>query len=83
MEITFYGDLRAYAIHTIKDDSIPAEAPVWIAIHPELLGCVAQGDSETEAIRILLTEVAPEYAAFMRERGATMPAPNSHLPITR
>lgn len=82
MGITVFSNLdgSVYAIHTFTDEYTTG-GQCWIAEHPELDGCFAQGDTEVEAIRNLV-EVTEMWLEHMREYNLPIPKPNSHLTRT-
>ena len=70
-EIAYYVKLP-YAID-IKADECGGQV-CYIAEHPELYGCMAQGDTPGEAVRNL-REAREEYIAALLEAGVEVPQP--------
>lgn len=69
-----YMSLR-YAIE-IKPDEC-GDTPCYMAYHPELRGCMAQGDTPEEALANLI-EARSEYIALLLSRGVAAPLPSMH-----
>jgi len=54
----------------------------YLAAHPELIGCIAQGERAEEAMENL-QEVTYEYILSLLEDGIPIPLPSSRLTGTR
>ncbi len=65
---------RAYAVHLMRDLSVDGRT-VYVAGHPELPGCVADGDTAEEALSNLRV-AAVEFIASLIEDGLAVPPPN-------
>lgn len=63
-------DYLTVASKTVATDG----SPCYLAIHPELPGCMASGDSEAEALENL-DDARQLYLAVLAERG--LPAPRA------
>ena len=66
-----------YVRVTLRDEYTDG-TPCYIAYHPELPGCMAQGDTPQEA-RAELESVCPEWIAHLEQDGSSAPAPGSAL----
>ncbi len=70
-----------YSIEMMKDVTTDGEAEVYLLRHPELEGCMAQGESIEEA----MTELHParyEYILSLLEDGLPVPAPVAKQTLT-
>ena len=82
VKIEFLGDLdgKVYAM-TVFEDEYTTGGKCYVARHPELYGCKAQGDTIREAMTNL--EIArADYIWALQSIGEPIPAPNSHRSIT-
>lgn len=74
---------QPYSVTTFQDELSDETGQVWIAIHPELEGCVAQGNTEAEAIENL-NEVRIEYILSLLRRSFDVPpARPAETPVSR
>jgi len=64
---------RPYTLRIILDDSVEDE-PLFVAINPELEGCVAQGETIQEA-KSNLDEFRVEYILHLLENNLPIPEP--------
>ena len=62
-----------YAVKVEKDKKTDGKE-IYLAIHPELIGCMSQGATVEEAMDNL-KEVTEEYIASLLEDGLPVPAP--------
>jgi predicted RNase H-like HicB family nuclease len=69
-----------YSIKISKDKTVDG-GDVFIASHPELVGCMAQGDTVEEAVETL-KEVTCEYIESLLEDRLPIPVPSSRLTTT-
>lgn len=67
---------RTYDIITIIKD---IDAMLYVALHPELPGCMAQGETAADAM-LALEDVRADWLAHYREHGLPIPPPG---PATR
>ncbi len=70
-----------YTIKISKDKTVDG-GEVFLASHPELIGCMAQGETVEEAVQNL-KEVTYEYALSLLEDRMPIPVPSSRLTIIR
>lgn len=70
-----------YAVKVSKDKTVDGKE-VFLASHPELIGCMAQGETLEEAVKSL-KEVTYEYILSLLEDHVPIPLPSSRLTITR
>jgi len=74
-----YANLE-YRIHVEKDE---CDGQVcWVAKHPELLGCTADGKTQDEAINNL-AQVRREYVEILLTEGVEVPLPMPYVEIYR
>jgi predicted RNase H-like HicB family nuclease len=66
---------RPYSIKVLKDDSNSGQ-PLFLAMHPELEGCMAQGTTEEEALKNL-DEFRVDYIEHLLENNLDVPNPAS------
>ncbi len=71
---------RPYTIRILRDDSIP-EKPLYMAVNPELEGCMAQGESIEEAERFL-DEFRVDYILHLLEHDLPVPEPAATATMT-
>jgi len=69
-----------YTIRISKDETIDGQI-VYLAMHPELPGCMAQGETVEEAIENL-KEVTLEYILSLLEDRLPIPIPSGRLTKT-
>jgi predicted RNase H-like HicB family nuclease len=69
-----------YTVRVEKDKTIDGQE-VFLATHPELVGCMAQGATTEEAVDNL-KEVTQEYILSLLEDGLTVPIPMTKLTST-
>lgn len=69
-----------YTIRISKDETIDGQI-VYLAMHPELPGCMAQGETVEEAIENL-KEVTFEYILSLLEDRLPIPIPSGRLTKT-
>ena len=83
------NDLRAqaeklaaepYTIELLKDETVDGKT-VFVASHPELPGCMAQGVDIAEAIENL-GSAAVEYIMSLLEDGLPVPSPSTKMTHT-
>lgn len=60
-------------------DELTTGGSVYIARHPELPGCFAQGDTPEQARR-LLNDVRADYLDHLRATGQPVPVPGATWP---
>jgi len=70
-----------YTTKISKDKTVDG-GQVFLASHPELIGCMAQGETVEEAVKNL-KEVTYEYVLSLLEDHVPIPLPSSRLTITR
>lgn len=63
-----------YHIELVRDESQDV-APGWVAMVKELPGCIAQGDTQEEALGHL-RDVMESWIEFMIEHGRPIPPPS-------
>ncbi len=66
---------QPFRVTTFEDELSDETGSVWIAMHPELEGSIAQGETEAEAIENL-HEVRVEYILSLLRRGFDVPRPS-------
>jgi predicted RNase H-like HicB family nuclease len=71
---------QPYTIKVEKDKTVDGQE-VFLAFHPELIGCMAQGGDVKEAVDNL-KEVTEEYILSLLEDGLPIPAPATKLTST-
>jgi predicted RNase H-like HicB family nuclease len=64
---------RPYQLRTFLDETTDDE-PVYVAVIPELPGCVAHGDTPEEAKQNILTAKV-DFIYFLLEDGLNVPEP--------
>jgi len=70
---------RPYEVEYVKERTVDGKRQVVVARHPQLPGCMAQGDSPEEATS-QLDEARIEYIASLLEASLPVPDPtNAHL----
>ena len=69
-----------YTLKISKDKTVDGK-DVFLATHPELIGCMAQGETVQEAVGNL-KEVTCEYILSLLEDQVPIPVPSSKLTIT-
>lgn len=69
-----------YTLKISKDKTVDGK-DVFLAIHPELIGCMAQGITVEEAVGNL-KEVTYEYILSLLEDRVPIPVPSSKLTTT-
>lgn len=69
-----------YAVKISKDETVDGQ-PVFLAMHPELPGCMAQGKDVEEAIANL-KEVTFEYIVSLLEDRVPIPMPSGRIKTT-
>lgn len=73
---------RSYRTLVFLDETTEGE-PIYVALNPELKGCVSQGDTPDEAIANL-REARVDFIYFLLEDGLDVPEPKqlgSHIVI--
>jgi predicted RNase H-like HicB family nuclease len=70
-----------YTLKISKDKTVDGK-DVFLASHPELIGCMAQGEKVEEAVENL-KEVTYEYILSLLEDHVPVPVPMSKLTITK
>lgn len=73
---------RPYQIHIFLDETTDDE-PIYVAIIPELPGCVAHGDTPEEAKQNIIT-AKEDFIYFLLEDGLDVPEPqliNTYLSV--
>jgi predicted RNase H-like HicB family nuclease len=71
---------RPYSMRLIPDNSIPGES-LYLALNPELDGCMAQGRTSKEALDYL-DEVRIDHIEHLLEHGLPVPEPASMATTT-
>lgn len=66
---------QPYQIHVFPDETTEGK-PIYVAIVPDLPGCVTHGDTASEA-KAALVDVIVDFIYFMLEDGLEVPAPVS------
>jgi len=66
---------RPYLTVVLRDETTEGE-PIYVAMNPELEGCVAQGDTPEEA-RYNLNETRIDFIRYMLEDDVPIPEPQS------
>jgi len=66
--------LRPYQVHILQDTA--GGEVCWIALHPELPGCHAQGTTLSEAQNLLAT-LLPEFIQALLDDGLDVPPPDT------
>ena len=72
--------IQPYTIRILADNSVDNE-PLYLALNPELEGCVAQGETPEEAVANL-NEFRIDYLEHLLEHGLRVPEPASTATIT-
>lgn len=70
-----------YAVKISRDKTVDGKE-VFLASHPELIGCMAQGETVEDAVKSL-KEVTYEYILSLLEDHVPIPMPSSRLTRTR
>jgi predicted RNase H-like HicB family nuclease len=71
---------RPYTVKVEKDKTVDGQE-IFLAFHPELIGCMAQGADVKEAVDNL-KEVTEEYMLSLLEDGLPVPTPMTQLTST-
>ena len=71
---------RSYLVAIQRDESTEGQ-PLFVALHPELPNCFAQGETIEEALAEL-SEAREEYIASLLEDGLEVPEPETVRTIT-
>ncbi len=71
---------QLYSVFYILDETTEGR-PIYIALSPELEGCVAQGESVEQAIANL-REARMDFIESLLEDGLSVPGPRSYPTIT-
>lgn len=71
---------QPYTVVVVKDLTTEDE-PAYLALSPELEGCMGQGRTKEEAVENL-SEARIDYIQSLLEDGLPVPAPQTHLTIT-
>lgn len=71
---------RPYTLRILVDASEP-EQPLYLAMNPELEGCMAQGETVEEAANNL-AEFRIDYIEHLLEHDLTVPYPASEATVT-
>lgn len=71
---------REYAVGVFSEETRDGKT-LWVATNAELLGCLAQGESQEEALRNL-REARVDYIASLVEDGLPVPHPSIPLTVT-
>ncbi|MGD0354494.1 MAG: type II toxin-antitoxin system HicB family antitoxin [Dehalococcoidia bacterium] len=69
-----------YTVKISKDQTVDGKE-VFLASHPELIGCMAQGETVEEAVKSL-KEVTYEYILSLLEDHVPIPVPTSRLTVS-
>ena len=69
-----------YTVKVEKDKTVDGQE-VFLATHPELIGCMCQGTTIKEAVNGL-KEVTQEYILSLLEDGVLVPAPMTQVTST-
>ena len=69
-----------YTVDILKDETVDGRM-VFVASHPELPGCMAQGDTIAEAVENL-GAAAVEYIVSLLEDGLPVPSPAAKMTHT-
>jgi len=69
-----------YTVEILKDETVDGKT-VFVASHPELPGCMAQGVDIAEAV-VNLGEAAVEYIMSLLEDGLPVPSPSTMMTHT-
>jgi predicted RNase H-like HicB family nuclease len=77
-ELAYYVNLP-YATTITPDEC--GDHPCYMAEHPDLYGCMAQGDTPEEAIQNL-REAREDYIAALLDAGIAIPIPNGTPPMS-
>ncbi len=72
---------RPYSIKVMKDETTDGQMEVYLVRHPELEGCMAQGETIEEALAELDT-VRFEYILSLLEDHQDVPAPVTMQTVT-
>lgn len=72
--------IASYVTIVVEDEDT-ARCPCFIAFHPELEGCLAQGRTASEAIENL-KEASDLYVESLREDGLDIPPPQTTVTQT-
>jgi predicted RNase H-like HicB family nuclease len=72
--------MRPYTLRLLYDDSV-SEDPLYVAVNPELDGCVAEGETVEEA-EANLAEFRVEYIEHLLKHGLPIPPPASTATTT-
>ena len=71
---------QPYSVQVTLDETVDGNR-VYAVSHPELLGCIAQGDTVEEA-NSQLHDATIDYIASLLEDDLPVPTPSSHLTET-
>ena len=71
---------QPYTVKVEKDKTVNGQE-IFLAFHPELIGCMAQGADVKEAVDNL-KEVTAEYILSLLEDGLPIPTPMTQLTST-
>lgn len=77
-ELAYFVNLP-YAIIITADEC--GNRPCYMAEHPDLYGCMAQGDTPEEAIQNLRA-AREDYIAALLDAGIAIPLPNGTSPAS-
>ena len=72
--------LRPYTTNVIRDETTDGE-PIFLAITPELYGCLAQGDTVDKAVANL-NDARVDFIYSLLEDGLPVPEPRSSTVTT-
>lgn len=64
---------RAYQAHIFLDETTDSE-PIYVAVVPEMPGCIAHGDSFSEALE-WLDSAKLDHIEFLLDHGMEVPKP--------
>ena len=68
---------RKYSLARISEDKTENGKIIWFAEDLDLIGCMAQGDTEEEA-RSNLEDNRVDFVYFLLEDGMDVPPPTTH-----
>jgi predicted RNase H-like HicB family nuclease len=66
---------RPYRVITFRNPTSEGDGYIYIAFHPELDGCIAQGQTLVEA-KAFLDEIRLDYMEHLLEYNLPIPEPN-------